>query len=295
MRRWRGWTLILTISITIFVIWQYPDENLHIVMCDVGQGDSTLMFRSFFQVVVDGGPDERVLACLGEFLPFWDRQIEVLVMTHPQADHMNGLAAILKRYEVGMLVANGLSSDSEAFSSILDEVRNKGIKVYVPKQGERLKGGGIEFEILWPIERVGTSRDWEKGNLIDQNMSDELIVEDPNEVSVVLEVNYGEVEALLTGDIGEKEEQALVDSRVLKRVEILKVPHHGSKTSSTLDFLEEIRPSIALISSGKDNNFGHPSPEVVERLEKLGVKIFRTDEVGSVEIVSDGVKYWIAE
>lgn len=279
----------------VWVGMQMPDENLHVVFCDVGQGDATLIIKGNFQMVVDGGPSgEKLLSCLGDHLPFWDRKIEVVVNTHPQKDHLGGLDELLERYEVKRLVINGVFGGGKDAERLRKLVGERGVEVVLPKAGDVLRMGVLQFDILWPEERMGSEQAWNvKGPTLDMGVAAVLGKNtDVNEISVVGMLRYGEFEVLLTGDIGEGEEKKLLRSGRLVDVDVLKVAHHGSKYSNSEEFIRKVSPEIAVIQVGK-NHFGHPTKEVLDMLAGLKVRVFRNDLDGTVEIVSDGKRYWI--
>lgn len=213
------------------------------VFCDVGQGDAALVILGSFQALVDTGPSEQKLfTCLGKEMPFWDRQIDLVFISHPQADHNGALKGLLSRYKIGKVVERAMDKDIYRY-------------------------GELYFDILF-------GGDLNSGN--------------ENEDSMVVFLRYLNFSTLFTADIGEPTELALLDAGVLKKTSVLKVPHHGSKFSSSLSFLERLRPTVAVISVGAKNSYGHPNGDTLIRLGLVGSKILRTDEVGSVEIVSDG-------
>ncbi|MCX6816268.1 MAG: MBL fold metallo-hydrolase [Candidatus Beckwithbacteria bacterium] len=236
-----NWILSLAIGAVIFLIGQWPDNQLHLIFCNVGQGDTILMEYQDKQVLVDTGPDNSVLTCLGRNMPFWDRHLEAVMITHNQKDHTGGLAEIKKRYQVSEIT---------------------GLQV-----GDELTVGEIKLRLLAGIQGS-----------------------DKNTEGLVFLGSFGEFDWLLTADITEKEETGLLDK--LKEVTVLKVAHHGSKYSSSQEFLETIKPQLAVISVGK-NSYGHPTPEVLQRLGDIGAEIRRTDKNGQIVIVSDGRSWYI--
>lgn len=278
-------TFLGLIAVLIFgAIFSQPDDSLHLIFCDVGQGDAILAIKGENQVLIDAGPGERVLGCLSRHVPFWDKTLELVILTHPEADHAGGLPSVLERYSVRQLVSNSLVVESGIFEKIREEVLAKQVPVYSPKAGDKIKVGGLILEILYPLEKLGEEIVWETeespqvlgiytGNL--------------NETSIVGLLKYGNFDVLLTGDIGVEEENQLQT----EPVEVLKIAHHGSKYSTSQEFLEKISPDLAVISVGAKNSYGHPAQEVIERLSNLAIKILRTDIGGEIEIVSDG-KNW---
>ena len=284
--------------------WSYPDDYLRIILCDVGQGDAILIQRHFWQMIVDGGQDKSVLSCLAKHKPFWDKNIEMVIITHPQADHLNGTVEVVKRFEVELLIANAIDNpELDADNQLNTLIANKKIQMFIPKQGDQFIIEDISIDILWPENRV-FSEDFIKddGIIRYQNryfadhllldVTDPKLVKDLNEISVVARLEYRDFKLLLTGDIGHKEEQALIDQGLLTSVEVLKVAHHGSKNSSSLGYLRIIAPEVSLISAGKNNRHGHPAKETLERLRKINTQVLRTDLEGDVVIVTDGKKYW---
>lgn len=256
------------IALLVLVWWQWPDGRLHITICDVGQGEAILISWKNQQVLVDGGPDNEVLSCLGRQMAFWDRTIEALMLTHPQADHLTGLIEVAKRYQVKQVLITQAVNKTPEFEQWQAVVEAEKVPVYSLGQGDKIKMGAAALRVLWPARN--------------------RFVKDLNKASMVILGSYGKFDFLLTGDIGSSEELQLLNSGELREVELLKVAHHGSGYSSSEQFLEQVRPEIAVISVGERNRFGHPAAAVLQRLEQAGAKILRTDRDGTVEIISDG-------
>ncbi len=272
---------------------QWPDGKLHVVACDVGQGDGILIWQGFNQVVVDGGPDDKIIGCLSKYMPFWDREVEMVVMTNGDADHMTGLIDVSKRYKVDQMIANNLVNETERFKALRQVVAERQIRVHAPKAGEEIKVGALRFEVLWPKERLGDAVVWTNG--VDDRIlgANNYNKTQANDQSVVLRLIEGKFSALLTGDISSNSEGVLIDSGEDLRSNVIKVGHHGSKYSSSVEFLAAVKPQAAVISVGKRNRYGHPTQEALGRLEEMGAKVLRTDELGDVELVSDGEKMWV--
>jgi competence protein ComEC len=289
------WGIGLILAAVFGVWWQWPDGKLHLTACDVGQGDATILEQGFNQVLVDGGPSNgKVLSCLSAQVPFWDRKLELVVVTHPQADHLGGLVEVLRRYQVGTLLVPNTSVDSDVFRSFFQEVRRLGIRVVTAEAGQKMELGKLQLKVLWPAPEPGLPLVWggEGQELPVLGMKDEG-ENAVNEASVVVRASYDQFDVLLTGDIEAGIEAKLLSSGGLGGIEVLKVAHHGSKTSSTKAFLAELRPQVAIIEVGKGNRYGHPHQDVLDRLQSIGVLIERTDLLGEVEIVSDGQKFWV--
>ncbi len=281
--------LALAVALVWAIVFQKPDNNLHLVFCDVGQGDATLISYQSVQVLIDGGPDGRVINCLSENMPIWDRTIETVVLTHPQADHFGGLIEVIDKYDVGQFIVNQIapSADTAGFWELRKRIINEGNEIHSPQAGEEIQIGEVKLSILWPKQKLGDSDLWQDKNADRQAVLGTASVGgDLNDTSVILELSYGDFQALLTGDIS-----SLVDNKLsLEDVEVLKVAHHGSKYSTSSQFLDKISPELAVISVGK-NSFGHPTSEVLDRLAEKGIRISRTDENGEIKITTDG-KTW---
>jgi len=302
MKKGVWWFVGVGVMLALLVIGQWPDDALHVIGCDVGQGDATLVMLGSTQVLVDAGPASgAVLECLSGKMPFWDRTIEMVVLSHPQMDHMGGMEQVLARYRVGVLVTADSVNDIEAFWRLFELVQNEEVRVVEADRGLALKLGQMEWEILWPVDELPESFVWDMGLVEDGEYSQVLGVqqvlevqeEDINDESVVMRLTYGEVSVLFTGDIGVQVEHELVDDGFVGEVDVLKVAHHGSRFSTTDYFLNSAKPKIGLIYSGKNNRYGHPNDQVISRLEALGTRLMRTDKEGEVELVTDGLQWYI--
>jgi len=277
--------LILPLLVVAILVWSValttPDDKLHVSFLDVGQGDAILIQTPDGQdILIDGGPNpQKINLELGERLPFWDRTIDLVVCTQPHADHVTGLVEVLQRYKVKQVLEPGVSYNSSIYQEWLRLVEDKGIEHNIAQAGQEIDlGNGITIEILNPLAEFfqGTSCD------IDNN-------------GVVLKLAWNKVSFLFTADIREEAEFELIGQRANLKSTVLKVAHHGSETSTTSQFLAAVDPEVAVISAGADNPFGHPSPEVVERLiDRLGEdNVYRTDEDGTVEFITDGERLWL--
>ena len=260
--------LIFCVIALCFLFVQLPDSKFHIYFLDVGQGDATFVKTPFgHQILIDGGPNNYVIEELGKVMPFFDKTIDLVVLTHPHADHIDGMVEVLKRFEVENVLMTGVYSGDSTYLEFLRVIEEQGVRVFFGE--EDFVFGDVELDVLYPIESFyGKSFD----NI--------------NNSSVVVEISYEDVGILITGDLEIEGETELAESGLLNDVDILQAGHHGSKTASSLPFLAKISPEIAVISCGKDNKFGHPHIEVLENLELAGVEeIYRTDLEGRIEFV----------
>ncbi len=243
--------------------WKQTNADaFEVVFLNVGQGDAILIQDGEMQVLIDGGRDGQVLLDrLGRYVPFWDRNIEVMVATHPDSDHIGGLPAVLKNYQVEMVMTNGHTSDTE--TSKLFE------KLATEKAGER-KSVALGTEIIFPSEA--------KLRFLYPLLplpSNSII--ETNEGSLVARLDFGKSSFLFTGDLPH-EEFALAD---VEPVDVLKLAHHGSKYSSSGTFLDMVKPNDAVVSVGQ-NSYGHPAPVVMRNLEERKIQVYRTDEEGDI-------------
>lgn len=240
------------------VWWQWPDEEPKITMCDVGQGDGLVITQGFSQLLIDTGSVESgILPCLAQVMPFWDRYIEGVIITHTDADHAGALGEVLERYEVGAVITNETSM--EEITSIVGEQS----QVMATWYGQTWLWGSIRAIVLWPLQ-AGVS-------------------ENDNRDSLVMRLELSKDKSIwLAGDTDTYVEEKLIQMGSVISTTILKIAHHGSSTSSSVPFLEIMRPSQAWISVGKSNRYGHPSQEVIERLMMMEIEVKRTDEVGEI-------------
>lgn len=254
------------------IIWHSKSQKLSVNFLDVGQGDAILISQGSKQVLIDGGPDgQKLLEKLGKYIPFWDREIEVMIATHPDQDHIDGLIDAMKNYKIGEVIDNGVESDSQLYKKFKEMISEKNINELEGKKGMEIDlGNGAKLEILSPDGMQ------EKENPKDTNVS-----------SIISKLTYGENSFLLTGDMTmEGEEKLILETSQQKSAitaRFLKVGHHGSKYSTSEEFLKAVVPQEAIISVGKNNRYGHPSSEALERLEAYKVNVRRTDEGGDIE------------
>jgi len=273
--------IIICLFITAIIVWifVFAQENkglLEIVFFDVGQGDAEFIETpSKQQILIDGGPDMSVLEKLGKAMPFYDRYIDLVILTHPERDHMNGLIEVIKRYNIGAIITSGVIRDTQEYKEWINIIKQRNIPVYAVKAGEVLDlGDNVKMEILYPLESFYTKE-----------------LSDTNKTSVVAKLVYGNFETLFTGDIEKSSETELVNSGEDISADIIKIAHHGSKTSTTEAFLNAVNAFLAVIEVGKDNSYGHPHQEVLDRLKNL--EILQTAQKGDIKIISNGISFEI--
>jgi competence protein ComEC len=302
----KNWKLIFILSLLLTVtLWlavlAYPTQNMQIIACDVGQGDAILVTLGSRQMLIDGGPNNKVVDCLSKYMPFWDREVEMVILTHPQADHYTGLIDVFSRYKVDLFLANALDASSQEYRVLKEQVGGSDARVINPTTGTVIRLGLIHLDILNPSKEF-IAQNSSVENSVSQSTSDKnagvlgayTSKLDPNEFSVVVLLNYKDTSALFTGDIAPDKSDLVAQEleNMQITVDYLKVPHHGSKNGMTKKLLDAASPSVAAISVGKNNRYGHPNAEIVQMLNNKQVKIFRTDELGDVIVNSDGTKLW---
>jgi competence protein ComEC len=276
--------LVIVAVLVNFWAFSQPDGDLHIAFLDVGQGDATfIQTPSGRQILIDGGAYYSVLKDqLGQQIPFWDKDIDLVIASHPDADHVAALPDVFDRYDVGRLITNGQTSGTSSFETLLSISQESGTPLHAAQAGEVIEiDDGVRLEILNPSDPSSTK-------LSQPTTSDQS----DNERSIALRITYGDFSLLLTGDAGaETEIKILAGGRPLSAV-VYKAGHHGARSSSSKHFLEKIQPQYVVISAGEGNRFGHPHEEVLERAAEVGAAVLRTDELGTIEITTDGKELW---
>lgn len=287
-------SLLLLVVIIGVGIYTMPDTRLHIVFCDVGQGDAILLTRGLWQMLVDSGPDASVLKCIERHVPFYDRTIEVALSTHPELDHAGGFVDVMQRYTLKYFFINPEANTTKSYARLVELIHSKGI---VPRNlfaFQSIHSNGVEFETIWPRREYVADHVSAPGGEFQQVLGLATDGKNLNSFAIVGEVVFGKFNLLLTGDADQAVEEAQMATGLLNTVEVLKVPHHGSKTGMTTEWLAQLNPELAVISVGKKNRYGHPHSYTLDLLKIQGAAVKRTDLSGSIEIVTDGTEWWIA-
>ena len=260
--------LLILLATLLVREWRVaPDGKLHAYFLDIGQGDGIfLRGPQGQQVLIDGGPDASVLEEMGKQMSFFDRTIDIIVLSHPHLDHLSGLVDVMKRYDVSMILLPDTPSDIPRFQEFLALIQEKNIPVLLADAKKDLDlGGGFYLDVLWaPGPATGTS--------------------DANESCAIVKARFANDSVLFTGDITEKEENAILAAGADVRSTVLKIAHHGSRFATSTGFLLAVTPQTAVISAG-ENTFGHPHSTILRRLENFGVSLRSTREEGTVEEV----------
>jgi len=249
-------------------------KPLTIIFFNVGQGDAVFVETPRRQqILIDGGPDSSVLAKLAKVMPFYDRSIDLVILSHPEKDHLAGLLEVLKRYKVENIIWTGVVRDIPEWQEWERLLKGENAKIKIAHSGLSVVLDGREFsshfDIIYPFENFAGQK-----------------IKDSNDTSAVGRLVFGNNSFLFAGDIGKSVEQKLIGCDIDS--DILKIAHHGSRYSSSEEFLAAVSPEIAVIPVGRENSYGHPHPDILARLRDFGIDIRRTDQDGDIKIISNG-------
>ncbi len=264
-------------------LFSLPDGKLHVFVLDIGQGDSILIqLPTDERILIDGGPDNSVLNELGKVMPFYEKNIDLVILSHPHLDHVNGLVEVLKRYRVGAVMMTGVSYNYSGYAAFLEQVTQQHLPV-VYGGAKFSNGRGVDYRLGTVILDMIFPFDSEQGRTF----------ENQNNGSIVFRLLYGKKSFYFPGDLEMEGEEKLVASNLNLHADFLKAPHHGSRTSDTVPLLERIQPQYAAISCGVNNKFGHPHAITLQHFQERHIATYRTDLDGIIEAVSDGDRLWV--
>jgi len=267
-------TLVIIGLLAAIIYLSYSFKSWHnsgyfrVVFFDVGQGDAALLITPEGRtILIDGGPDKKVLRELGRVLPFWQRQIDLLIITHAHDDHISGLIEINRRYLIKKVIYNNLDFNTPALRALIKSLKeNNAIMIGAET------GAAFKFDNNCSLNILSAAKELQK---------------DDNDYSVVTMFNCLNKKILFTGDAGLAIENKLLSQNINLRADMIKISHHGSLSANSLKFLQTVKPQAAVISVGADNKFGHPSPIILNRLANLAVGIYQTDKWGSLEFLAN--------
>lgn len=275
------------------IVQAWPTQEGRLIMCDVGQGDAFIVQKGFFSMLVDAGlPNNQAVACAKRNLPWFDSRLDIFVATHPDLDHIGGAEAVFNQFSVTQMMLTIDAKKGTEFKRFRELVLTKvsdGTQLLFPRSGDQGKfSRSVWFQVVAPLESYDLPNVY-NSELTETTLSaylDEHVskIKNYNDRSIAFFLDIDDMVIFFTGDIEKETEKALASNNLLHKVDILKVSHHGSKTSSISDVLQQVLPEVALISVGKNNRFKHPASEVLERLYSSNALIFRSDIEGEVEI-----------
>lgn len=263
--------LVIVCQLLFNIIENDNDGLMHLHMLDVGQGDAFLLQTVDKKyVLIDGGPSSNLIDVMADYMPFWQNRLDLVIATHGDSDHIGGLVELSERYDIEAFIYNGESKNTLIFEELMKNISIDGVDISIAQSGEEIRVGCcMEIDILWPGS---------------------INIEDSNDRSVSIIAKYQDFEIYMAGDLGYKYEEKITNNLGVD-IEVMKLSHHGSRTSTSTKVVDNIRPQITLISAGKDNKFGHPHREVLDLLDKNNIIQYRTDIQGTVSIKSDGSDY----
>lgn len=263
-------TLTIIILIVFYLIISLPYDKFIVSFLDVGQGDSIYVGTpDDYRILIDGGPSMKVVQELSDKMPIYTKTIDILFLTHPHADHVNGLVEVLKRYSVKKIFAVGTPSKNSYYKKFLQLVESQKIPIYFVNSTEDLKVGKyLYIDIIWPAENLAG-----------------IHFDNLNNASLSMRVLFQNQSIVLTGDAETEQEEEILISEDNIKGNILKAGHHGSKTASSDEFLKAVNPEIAVIQCGKDNSFSHPHKETLLNFLKRGIEVRRNDIEGRIDFI----------
>jgi competence protein ComEC len=286
-------TLIILTLTGIFVVTSNimlrHDGKLHIIFCDVGQGDGIIIKTpGGSEIIIDAGYDSRMLQCLEKNIPLFDRTIELALITHMHADHIAGFIPIAKKYRIASMVKNSIDYKTPEVEELTQVITQKKINTTELWQSDSINTDQVQIDILWP-----TSHTWNRAN-----GNWQAYLNDFNDSSIISLVTYKNFQCLLTGDAGITVLDSVIQSEQFKQKlrpdthKILKYSHHGSKDGLSLSLLQIFSNHIAIISAGEKNKYGHPDQGTLDALTRYNFQIYRTDKQGTQHFVTDGTTLW---
>jgi len=261
----------------------FHDGKLHVIFCNVGQGDGIVIRTPGGSVMVnDSGPDDSILTCLTHHLPFWERTIAIAQLTHPHADHLNGFLPLLSRFTIENFLTEKLANKTIGYQQLQQGLSAQHIPIVFAISGKSFSIGKVTFQYVGPTQKF-----------LDATSPNGIIGESKEFASLETLVRYGNFSVLLDGDSQVDELHDALMNTSISFVTVLQVPHHGSRTGLSWDILQNLKPRLAVISVGLHNRYGHPHTQTLQLLEQSKTKILRTDQNGDVEIISDGSSWQV--
>lgn len=251
--------IIFIFSFSLYFLTINFDQKTKIVFCDVGQGDATyIRVKNKIDILIDAGPDKSILVCLGKHMPFWDKKIEIAFLSHTNKDHFQGFYFINERYKILNFITSKNPFERKNYQKLIQNLKKNKVKIKYLFEGEKIRiDKNTSFLFYWPPVNLKSSNE-----------------NDYSQVMLFEEKNF---KILFTGDITSNNLYQIIKKNNLSKIQIIKIPHHGSKNGIDKKILSIIKPKLAVISVGKNNRYGHPTTEIINILKALNIKIKRTD------------------
>jgi competence protein ComEC len=267
--------LVILIGLNILAwlaVYDLSNRKFEVIFFDIGQGDSALIKtpRGHY-ILIDGGPGPVILEKLAKEMPFWDRSLDLIILTHPEHDHIGGLIEVLKSYKVERILWTGIIRNTFEYKEWKELIKNEKANIFIAHKNQKIKAGSVIIDVLHPFQSLAG-----------------MEFENSNDTSIVNKVRFGKTSFLFTGDISESVEKQLLTDSASLAANVLKVGHHGSKTSSSEEFIKAVLPDIAVISVGRNNRYGHPHDQVLKTLANYNIIPLRTDVNGNIKVFSNG-------
>ena len=270
--------IIIVLILLGYLLFQELDKNLQVIFFDVGQGDAILIKTPNNQkILIDGGPDNIIVNKIGRYFNFFDKTIDLMILTHAHSDHLVGLVEVLKRYQVKKVLYNGAVHTTPEYFEWLRLIKEKKISLEIAKTGQEfIFSSDLKLKIIYPLENLTNKQ-----------------FEDLNQTSIVSLLTFKNTNFLFMGDLPQAEEEEMLKSYPDLKAEIIKIGHHGSKYSTSDELLRAVDPKVAIIQVGKDNKFGLPALITLKKLERKNINILRTDQQGDIIIKSNNKRSWV--
>ena len=268
---------IFTAATWLAVWWETPSKYLTVAFLDVGQGDAILITApNNNQVLIDGGPDRSVIRALGQAMPFYDRSIDLVLESHPDQDHIGGLPEVFDRYNITGFIEPAFVAETSVYQKLEEDVTKEKSSHLIAQAGTKII---LSPEVILEIIEAKPATWGPRGGKPDTNYS-----------SIIAKLTYASTSFLFMGDASIKLENKLLATEAGElKADVLKVAHHGAKSSNSLALLRAIKPEIAIISVGAKNRYNHPSPETINWLKIIGAEILQTKDLGTIKLKSDGI------
>src|SRR5260221_5697054 len=271
-------TILALCGICIYQYLSFHDGKLHVIFCNVGQGDGIVIRTPGGSILVnDSGPDNSIVTCLNHHLPFWERGIAITLLTHPHADHLNGFLPLFGRFSVENFITERLTNKTAGYSELYKLLNKQHVPIHYALSGTPFSIGQVHVRIIGPTQQF-----------LDATSPNGIIGESKELASLQTLITYGNFSVILDGDSQVDELTDAIRNNAIHSVTVLQIPHHGSRTGTSWDVLSTLKPQLAVISVGLHNRYGHPHRETMQLLQQSRTKLLRTDQNGDVEIISDG-------